>query len=81
MDWLKNKLDSLTIDFVKPRWIFASISGVMVIVSWILFFGYPGPQWGIDFQGGTEIHLKFLGEPVGEGGVRDALGGLPGIGG
>ena len=87
MDWLKNKLDSLTIDFVKPRWIFASISGVMVIVSWILFFGYPGPQWGIDFQGGTEIHLKFNaemddktqeitildGEPVGVNDIREAL--------
>ena len=59
MDWLKNKLDALTIDFVKPRWIFASISGVAVIASWILFFVYPGPQWGIDFEGGTEIHVQF----------------------
>jgi len=62
MDWLKNKLDALSIDFVRPRWIFAALSAVAVLASWILFFGYPGPQWGIDFQGGTEIHLKFNAE-------------------
>lgn len=59
MDWLKNKLDALQMDFVKPRKIFASISAVAVLASWILFFVYPGPQWGIDFQGGTEILVEF----------------------
>lgn len=62
MDWLKNRLDALTIDFVRPRWIFAAISAVAVLASWILFFGYPGPQWGIDFQGGTEILVQFNAE-------------------
>lgn len=62
MNWFKNKLDNLQIDFVRPRWIFASISGVLVLASWFLFFVAPGPQWGIDFQGGTEIHLKFNAE-------------------
>jgi preprotein translocase subunit SecF len=59
MDWLKNKLSSMDIDFVKPRFFFASVSTALVLASWILFFVYPGPQWGIDFQGGTEIHVKF----------------------
>lgn len=62
MEWLKNKLSSLDIDFVRPRFVFATISTVAVLASWILFFVYPGPQWGIDFQGGTEIHVKFNAE-------------------
>ncbi|MFK7928871.1 MAG: protein translocase subunit SecF, partial [Myxococcota bacterium] len=68
MNWIKNKLDNLQIDFVRPRWIFAFISGVLVLASWFLFFlsgpllGGPAPVWGIDFEGGTEIHLKFNAE-------------------
>jgi len=59
MDFIKTWLDNLHIDFIKPWRLLAAVSGIAVLVSWILFFGYPGPQWGIDFQGGTELHLQF----------------------
>jgi len=46
------------IDFVGKRKSAAVFSVVMVIASLALFFG-KGPNWGIDFTGGTEVHLKF----------------------
>ena len=68
MDFIKNWLDALHIDFIKPWRIFTSVSAVLVVVSWILFFVYPGPKWGIDFQGGTELHIRFnvddRGQPI-----------------
>jgi preprotein translocase subunit SecF len=59
VDFFKNWLDGLHIDFVKPRRFFAAVSAVLVVVSLALFFVWPGPRWGIDFQGGTELHLRF----------------------
>jgi preprotein translocase subunit SecF len=66
VDWLKNRLDALSIDFLRRRRIFAVVSIVAVLASWLLFFVAPlvtdgavGPRWGIDFQGGTELHLQF----------------------
>lgn len=56
---LKNLLNELNIDFVKYRYIAAFGSLVVVLGSWFLFFVYPGPAWGIDFTGGTEIEVKF----------------------
>ena len=46
------------IDFVGKRKPAAIASVIMVIASLALFFG-QGPNWGIDFTGGTEVHLKF----------------------
>jgi preprotein translocase subunit SecF len=70
--------DSVNIDFVSKRKIAALISGVLVTLS-VLAFIVIGPNWGIDFTGGAEIHLKFE-EQVGIGEVRDAIVavGLPG---
>jgi preprotein translocase subunit SecF len=45
-------------DFVGKRWWFGIASGV-VVVSAILAFFLIGPNWGIDFTGGTEIQLQF----------------------
>ncbi|MFT7521287.1 MAG: preprotein translocase subunit SecF, partial [Kiritimatiellia bacterium] len=59
MDWLKNKLSNLNIDFVGKRKYFAALSITMVLLSWFLFLVFPGPKWGIDFEGGTELHIKF----------------------
>ncbi len=58
-------------DFVAGRKKAAVISVVMVVASLVLFF-VKGPNWGIDFTGGTEVHLKFN-ETVQIGEVRDAL--------
>ena len=58
-------------DFVASRKKAAVISMLMVITSLVLFF-VKGPNWGIDFTGGTEVHLKFN-EAVQIGEVRSAL--------
>lgn len=58
MQFFKERLDSLSFDFVSKRYLFGSLSVFMVLTSFVVFFAV-GPNWGIDFTGGTEIHLKF----------------------
>ncbi len=60
-----------TFDFVGKRQIAAIVSGLMVVASLVLFF-VKGPNWGIDFTGGTEIQVKFE-EPTQISDVRDVL--------
>ena len=67
----KNYMNELNLDFVKWRYHFATVSGLMVLGSWLLFI-FVGPNWGIDFTGGTEIHLKFA-ENVAIEDVRGAM--------
>ena len=57
-DFAKNFLDSLEVDFVSWRYIAGPISALLVVIAWGLFVAV-GPNWGIDFTGGTEIHLRF----------------------
>ena len=45
-------------DFVGKRKTFALVSTVLCLISLALFFVVK-PTWGIDFTGGTEVHLKF----------------------
>ncbi len=71
MDFIKQRLANTRIDFVSWRYIAGALSAVMVVASWVLFVAI-GPNFGIDFTGGTEIHLKFDDE-VGIGDVRGAL--------
>lgn len=78
MERFKNWLDSLRFDFVSRRWYFFAFSTACVTLSWILFFTI-GPNWGIDFTGGTEIRLQFD-EPVATEEVREAISRL-GLGG
>lgn len=59
------------IDFVGKRHIFATISGLMVLASLLLFF-VKGPNWGIDFLGGTEMQIQFE-QPMDIGDLRAAL--------
>jgi preprotein translocase subunit SecF len=48
----------ITYDFFKYRWWFISASALLVGIS-LLSFVYPGPRFGIDFKGGTEVELEF----------------------
>ena len=66
------------IDFIGKRHLCAALS-VALIVAGIAAAFVRGVHLGIDFAGGTELHAKFLGEPVDEERVRSALGGVPGI--
>jgi preprotein translocase subunit SecF len=47
------------IDFVGRRRLFVGISLAVIFASLIGIFISPGPNWGIDFKGGTEIDVKF----------------------
>ncbi len=55
---IKDTLDNSNINFVGLRHIAAVLSVLMVLGSWGLFFAV-GPNWGIDFTGGTELKLGF----------------------
>jgi preprotein translocase subunit SecF len=60
-----------SIDFVGQRKLASAFSLLMVMVS-VALFVVIGPNWGIDFTGGTEVVLKFDQEAkIGE--VREAL--------
>ena len=73
MEAVKAKLSSLNIDFVGKRRFFAVLSTILVVTSWVLFFTV-GPNWGIDFMGGTEMEFRFDKESeVQIEEVRDAL--------
>lgn len=63
-----------TIDFVGKRKFAAVFSFLAVAASVALFF-MRGPNWGIDFTGGTEIELHFE-QPTRIDEVRVALGQL-----
>ncbi|MEO0603598.1 MAG: protein translocase subunit SecF [Myxococcota bacterium] len=55
---IKRRLDAFEFDFVGQRVTFGSISAVLVVLSWVLF-AVVGPNWGIDFTGGTQIQVQF----------------------
>jgi preprotein translocase subunit SecF len=63
-----------SIDFVGKRHIAAIFSTITVTISLLLFF-FVGPNWGIDFTGGTEIELHFE-QPTSIDEVRGAVGKL-----
>ena len=58
-------------DFVGLRGKTTVLSLVLVVLSIVLFFT-KGPNWGIDFTGGSEIHVDFH-EPVEIAEVRAAV--------
>jgi SecD/SecF fusion protein len=58
-------------DFIGPRWIWFSIS-LLIIVAGIAGFFLKGPRFGIDFVGGTAIDV-VLGKDVSVVELRDFL--------
>jgi preprotein translocase subunit SecF len=58
-------------DFMKMRKFFLILSFVLLGSS-IAFMFVPGPKWGTDFKGGTEIQVEFK-KPVEAGTVREAV--------
>jgi preprotein translocase subunit SecF len=58
-------------DFMGQRRYWIALSFTLVIVSIVLCF-YPGPNYGTDFRGGTEIELAFT-KPVDGAAVRHAV--------
>jgi preprotein translocase subunit SecF len=58
-------------DFMRVRkyWIFLSI---FLSLSSLISLYYPGPNYGTDFRGGTEIEVAFL-KPIDGGQIRHAV--------
>ena len=59
------------IDFMKYRGPVITVLGIMATLSLISLF-YPGPNYGIDFAGGTVVQLAFNGD-TSPAEVRQAL--------
>jgi preprotein translocase subunit SecF len=59
------------IDFMRFRGPVIAVLGLIATLSLVSLF-YPGPNYGIDFAGGTEVQLVFTGDTA-PGEVRAAL--------
>jgi len=62
----------LLIDFMRHRRIYMAVSFTLVAASIVAVF-FPGPNYGTDFVGGTEIQVGFQGT-VTSAELREALG-------
>ena len=60
-----------TFNFMRFRGLLGTLSFLLVLGSLASLF-WPGPNFGIDFQGGTELQLRFRGN-VSAGKVRQTL--------
>lgn len=64
----------LNVDFLKHRRFFGTASLVLVLASVVSLFA-PGPNFGVDFKGGTELEIGFKGD-VSPAQLREAIAGL-----
>lgn len=60
-----------TFDFLKYRRFFGMLSAILCLGALMVTF-YPGPNFNIDFAGGTNVIATFS-EPVSESDVRQAM--------
>lgn len=58
-------------DFMRVRKWWIALSIILVVLSTISLF-YPGPNYGTDFRGGTEVEMAFL-KPVDAAELRKAV--------
>ncbi|MEN6608347.1 MAG: protein translocase subunit SecF [Bryobacteraceae bacterium] len=50
-------------DFLGRKWLFISISLIMIAISLISLIAKGGPLYGIDFRGGALMYVKFAKQP------------------
>ncbi|MEM6956155.1 MAG: protein translocase subunit SecF [Myxococcota bacterium] len=62
---------NVTIDFMSLRKYVVGVSFFLVFASFVSLF-VPGPNYGIDFAGGTELQLAFGGD-IDSGEIRQTL--------
>lgn len=63
------------INFMGKRRVAAVVSGALILAGIVSLVAHGGPNYGIDFAGGTLVQLKFSGvAPLGP--VRSALAGM-----
>jgi preprotein translocase subunit SecF len=60
------------IDFMGKRRVALVISGVLIIAGIVSLIVHDGPNYGIDFSGGTLVQVRFP-QPVELDGIRTAL--------
>jgi preprotein translocase subunit SecF len=61
------------IDFLRHKWLTLGVSIALVLISIASLVAKGGPNYGIDFRGGTLVYVKFASSPpVAE--IRRALG-------
>ncbi len=58
-------------DFMGKRRLFYVLSAILLSLSAFLLWK-PGPKWGTDFRGGTEVVVQFT-QPVEAAAVREAV--------
>jgi len=51
------------IKWMNLKWIFISISLILLVIGWITVFQRGGFIYGIDFKGGTIVKVKFAYQP------------------
>jgi hypothetical protein len=61
-----------TFDFMRLAWRFWIPFSFVLLIGSIVLMIYPGPNYGTDFRGGTEIEVAFL-KTVEQGQVREAV--------
>ncbi len=71
MEWFKDS----NIDFQKVRRVALTASGIAILIGILSLFLHGGPNYSIDFLGGTTIQLRFQ-KPVSESDIRSALGSI-----
>lgn len=56
MEWIK---PGTNIDFIGKRNFFMALSGILIAVGLVSMLAHQGLSFGIDFTGGTEVHVRF----------------------
>ncbi|MBI3896496.1 MAG: protein translocase subunit SecF [Acidobacteria bacterium] len=52
-----------TIDWISKKWYFIAVSLFLSTVGIVSLIVREGPRYGIDFRGGTQVHVKFREAP------------------
>ncbi len=67
----KTKQPRRDYDFMGLRRYFIGASAILALLSIVSFF-YPGPRFGTDFKGGTEVEVAFK-QDIAPGDIRTAV--------
>ena len=59
MEFFKNA----NIDFLGKKWYFIAFSLIFSVAGVVSLMVHHGPNWGIDFRGGTLVYVKFSHTP------------------
>src|SRR6201997_5191731 len=51
------------IDFLGKKWFFIAFSLIFSVAGVVSLIVHHGPNWGIDFRGGTLVYVKFSHAP------------------